>query len=126
VAAGRARGHAPPKAQPHRHDGAPASPGGSCARPEHGLRRRLLAADDAVAKQGLLALERDFPQGATDPVNIVVDGAPAEAEQGLTRLRAELAQDRDFAAGALTLTTGDRITLASVPLNREPSSERAS
>ena len=32
--------------------------------------------DDTVAKQGLLALERDFPSGATDPVTIVVDGSP--------------------------------------------------
>jgi RND superfamily putative drug exporter len=80
--------------------------------------------DDAIAKQGLLALQRDFPQGATDPVNIVVDGPPAE--QGLTRLRAELAKDRDFATGALSVQTGERITLASLPLNTEPSSERAS
>jgi putative drug exporter of the RND superfamily len=80
--------------------------------------------DDAVAKRGLLALERDFPQGATDPVDIVVDGPPNEA--GLTRLRAELARDRDFAEGALTTQTGPRITLASVPLNVEPSSARGS
>jgi putative drug exporter of the RND superfamily len=80
--------------------------------------------DDAIAKQGLVALERDFPQGATDPVNIVVDGPPAE--QGLTRLRAELAQDRDFAADALSVQSEERITLASLPLNAEPSSERAS
>ena len=31
--------------------------------------------NDTVAKQGLLALQRDFPSGATDPVNIVVDGS---------------------------------------------------
>jgi putative drug exporter of the RND superfamily len=84
--------------------------------------------DDAIAKQGLVALQQDFPQGATDPVNIVVDSPAADpgTEQGLTRLRAELAQDRDFAAGALTVQAGDRITLASLPLNTEPSSERAS
>ena len=35
--------------------------------------------NDTVAKQGLLALERDFPSGATDPVNIVVDGPPDDA-----------------------------------------------
>ena len=84
--------------------------------------------DDAIAKQGLVALQRDFPQGATDPVNIVVDGPPTDrsTEQGLTRLRAELAKDRDFAAGALSVQSGERITLASLPLNTEPSSERAS
>jgi RND superfamily putative drug exporter len=79
---------------------------------------------DTVAKQGLLALQRDFPSGATDPVNIVVDGTAAPA--GMTRLRAQLAGDRDFAARALTLERGPRITVASVPLAVEPSSERAS
>ena len=34
--------------------------------------------DDTVSKQGLIALERDFPRGATDPVNIVVDGSPGD------------------------------------------------
>jgi RND superfamily putative drug exporter len=80
--------------------------------------------NDTVAKQGLLALERDFPSGATDPVNIVVDGSPDDpgAQQGLTRLRARLATDRDFAAGALTVETGPRIAVASLPLTVEPSS----
>jgi len=77
-----------------------------------------------VAKQGLLALQRDFPSGATDPIEIVVDGAGDQ--QGITRLRAELVKDRDFAAGALTVQNGPRIAVASVPLTVEPSSERAS
>ena len=84
--------------------------------------------NDTVAKQGLLALQRDFPSGATDPVNIVVDGSPNDAgvQQGLTRLRAELAGDRDFAARALTRRAGPRVAVASVPLTVEPTSERAS
>jgi RND superfamily putative drug exporter len=84
--------------------------------------------DDTVAKQGLLALERDFPSGATDPVSVVVDGAGEDrsAEQGLNRLRGELSGDRDFAAGALTLERGRGVAAASVPLTVEPSSERAS
>ena len=48
--------------------------------------------DDTVSKQGLIALERDFPRGATDPVNIVVDGSPERRRarrKGLTRLRAQ-------------------------------------
>src|SRR4051794_20704628 len=46
--------------------------------------------DSTVAKQGLVALQRDFPGGATDPVSIVVDGLPDDpgVQQGLTRLRA--------------------------------------
>jgi putative drug exporter of the RND superfamily len=84
--------------------------------------------NETVAKQGLIALQRDFPSGATDPVNIAVDGAPRDAgtQQGLTRLRARLATDRDFAARALTIQSGPRIAVASVPLTVEPSSERAS
>jgi RND superfamily putative drug exporter len=84
--------------------------------------------DETVAKQGLLALQRDFPSGATDPVNIVVDRSPKDpaTQQGLTRLRARLATDRDFAARALDLQSGPRIAVASVPLTVEPSSERAS
>ena len=80
--------------------------------------------DDAVAKQGLAALQRDFPSGATDPVKIVVDGSPDAA--ALARVRADLGRDRDFAAGALTVETGPRITVATVPLTVEPTSERAS
>ncbi len=84
--------------------------------------------NDTVAKQGLLALQRDFPSGATDPVNIVVDGTPSDPStaRGLVALRARLASDRDFAARALTVERGPRIVVASLPLTVEPSSERAS
>jgi RND superfamily putative drug exporter len=84
--------------------------------------------NDSVAKQGLVALQRDFPSGATDPVNIVVDGSPRDpgVQQGLTRLRARLAGDRDFAPRVLSVESGPRVAVASVPLTVEPSSERAS
>jgi uncharacterized membrane protein YdfJ with MMPL/SSD domain len=84
--------------------------------------------NDTVAKQGLQALQRDFPSGATDPVNVVVDGSRTDpgVQQGLTRLRAQLASDRDFAARALTVQNGPRVAVASVPLTVEPSSGRAS
>jgi putative drug exporter of the RND superfamily len=84
--------------------------------------------NSTTAKQGLLALQRDFPSGATDPVTIVVDSPSKDAatQQGLTRLRAKLATDRDFAAGALTIETGPRIAVASLPLGVEPTSGRAS
>src|SRR4051812_18252756 len=84
--------------------------------------------DGTVAKQGLLALERDFASGATDPVRIVVD-APADAattKQGLVRLRAQLARDRDFAAGAMAVQPGRQLAVASVPLRVEGTSQRAS
>jgi putative drug exporter of the RND superfamily len=84
--------------------------------------------DDTVAKQGLLALERDFPSGATEPVTVVLDGSPDDpgAQRGFARLRAELGGDRDFAVRALTVETGPRVAVASVPLTVEPSSARGS
>jgi putative drug exporter of the RND superfamily len=42
--------------------------------------------DDAIGKQGLIALERDFPTGAIDPVEVVVDtrAAPQAADDVAT------------------------------------------
>jgi RND superfamily putative drug exporter len=84
--------------------------------------------DSTVAKQGLVALERDFPSGATEPVDVVVDGPAQDAatQRGVTRLRTDLASDRDFAAAALSVEGGPRITVLSVPLSVEPESARAS
>jgi uncharacterized membrane protein YdfJ with MMPL/SSD domain len=83
--------------------------------------------DDSVAKQGLIALERDFPTGATDPVEIVVDtrAAPAPDEE-LASLRGELEQDPEFAAESSTVEEGGDLVIASVPLNAEGSTEEAS
>ena len=83
--------------------------------------------DDAVGKQGLIALERDFPAGATEPVEVVVDTreAPAPQEE-LASLRSQLEQDSDFAAETATIEQGGDLVVASVPLNTEGSSEEAS
>jgi uncharacterized membrane protein YdfJ with MMPL/SSD domain len=83
--------------------------------------------NDSVGKQGLIALERDFPTGATEPVEVVVDtrGAPALDEE-LASLRGQLEQDYDFAAERATTEEGRDLTIASVPLNAEGSSEEAS
>jgi putative drug exporter of the RND superfamily len=83
--------------------------------------------DNAVAKQGLIALERDFATGATEPVEVVIDsrGAPAPDEE-LAGLRRQLEQDRDFAAESTTIEEGGGLLIASVPLNAEGSSEEAS
>jgi putative drug exporter of the RND superfamily len=83
--------------------------------------------DDSVAKQGLIALARDFPTGATDPVEVVVDtrGAPALDEE-LASLRRQLEQDSDFAAETATVEQGGDLVISSVPLNAEGSSEEAS
>jgi uncharacterized membrane protein YdfJ with MMPL/SSD domain len=83
--------------------------------------------DDAVSKQGLLALERDFPAGATEPVELVVDvrGAP-ELDAQLVSLQDQLEQDPDFAAESTTVEEGGGLVIVSVPLNTEGSSEEAS
>ena len=84
--------------------------------------------ESTIAKQGLKALERDFPSGATDPVDIVVRGASADpaARTGLARLRERLGRDRDFAVRGATVRTGDELTVLSLPLAVHPTSERAS
>jgi RND superfamily putative drug exporter len=84
--------------------------------------------DGTTAKLGLRALERDFPAGATDPVTVAVDGPAKDSAvaEGLARLRGELATDRDFAAGAMTIETGPGVAVASVPLTVEAASEHAS
>jgi uncharacterized membrane protein YdfJ with MMPL/SSD domain len=84
--------------------------------------------DSTIAKQGLLALQRDFPSGAIQPLNIVVDARPGDptVRRGLTRLRASLARDRDFAAGGALLRTAPDLVVLSVPLTTLGNSESAS
>jgi putative drug exporter of the RND superfamily len=83
--------------------------------------------DDAVGRQGLIALQRDFPTGATEPVEIVVDtrGAPALDEK-VAGLRSQLERDSDFAVEAATTEEGNGLVIVSVPLTTEGSSEEAS
>ena len=83
--------------------------------------------DDSAAKQGLIALARDFPTGATEPMEVVVDTqeAPAPNEE-LVTLRGQLEQDSDFAAERATTEAGGGLVIDSVPLNAQGSSEEAS
>jgi putative drug exporter of the RND superfamily len=83
--------------------------------------------DDQVGKQGLIALERDFPTGATQPVEVVVDTRAAPApEEELASLRTQIEQDPDFAAETVIIEEGGDLVIASVPLNAEGSTEEAS
>ena len=75
--------------------------------------------DDTVAKQGHLALERNFPSGATVPVDIVIDGAGAQ-NGALARLEQRLERDPAFAADAIAVERAGEVTGASVPLNADP------
>jgi uncharacterized membrane protein YdfJ with MMPL/SSD domain len=83
--------------------------------------------DDSVGKQGLLALERDFPRGAVEPVEVVVDtrDAPA-ADERIADLRSQLEQDSGFAVDRATIEEGGGLVIASVPLTVEGSSEEGS
>jgi uncharacterized membrane protein YdfJ with MMPL/SSD domain len=83
--------------------------------------------DDTRAKQGLVALERDFPAGATEPVEIVADnrgGSPLDGQVG--QLLRRLGSDPDFAADRATVEEGQGLIVTSVPLTTEASSEEAS
>ena len=83
--------------------------------------------DSTVGKQGLIALERDFPTGATTPVNIVVDGplADARVQRAITELRGRPRPRSDFAAQATTVQRGPQITVLSLPMTADSASERA-
>ncbi len=55
--------------------------------------------DDAAGKQGIVALERDFATGATEPVEIVIDTREAPAlDAQVATFTASLEDDADFAA----------------------------
>src|SRR4029453_14830241 len=83
--------------------------------------------EDSAGRGGLIALERDFPAGATEPVEIVVDNEGAPALDGeLASLRDRLEQDSDFAAERATVEEGGGLVIDSVPLTTEGSSEEAS
>jgi RND superfamily putative drug exporter len=83
--------------------------------------------DNQLGKQGLIALERDFPTGATQPVEVVVDSRDAPAlDEELARLLGRLEQDPDFAAERAIVEEGGDLVIASVPLTAEGSTEEAS
>jgi RND superfamily putative drug exporter len=83
--------------------------------------------DDAPGKEGLIALERDFATGATEPVEIAIDTrAIPDAEGQIAALTSELENDADFAAESAFAEKGDGVTVVSVALNAEGSSEEAS
>jgi len=78
--------------------------------------------DSTAARQGLAALEKDFPAGALTPVEIVIDGNP---EPGVTHLTSTLEGNPVFATGAMQVETTGGIAIASVPLTVHPSDSEA-
>ena len=84
--------------------------------------------DDAAGKQGLIALERDFATGATEPVEVVVDsrGAPALDEQVASPRKPGSSRTQTSPPTMPSIEEGGRLVIVSVPLNVEGSSEEAS
>jgi uncharacterized membrane protein YdfJ with MMPL/SSD domain len=83
--------------------------------------------DSTLAKQGLVALQRDFARGATDPVNVVIDRTRTSERltSGISRLRTTLVRDPVFASRAVTVQAGNGITVFSIPLTVDPTTPKA-
>jgi putative drug exporter of the RND superfamily len=82
--------------------------------------------DRFASKQGLLALERDFPGTTTDPAEIVVSNASSPGtEQALEALRTRLAADRRFGEGDIRHSADGTVAVLSVPVQGDASGESA-
>src|SRR4051794_6652545 len=83
--------------------------------------------DSTLAKQGLVALQRDFARGATDPINVVIDRSATgqRLTSGISRLRTTLVRDPVFASRSVTVQAGNGITVFSIPLTVEPTTPKA-
>ena len=83
--------------------------------------------DRFVSKQGFLALERDFAEATTDPVEIVVSGGASRAvvAGALERLRSTLAADARFGSGDIRLSEDGEVSVLSVPVAGDASSSQA-
>jgi putative drug exporter of the RND superfamily len=83
--------------------------------------------DRFASKQGFVALERDFPQATTDPVEIVVpSGASREDVVGaLAQLRSALAADPRFGGGEIRRSGDGDAAVLEVPVQGDPSGSDA-
>jgi putative drug exporter of the RND superfamily len=79
--------------------------------------------DDLAAKQGYLALQRDFGAQTADPVQIVVLST-SEAGAALGRLRDRLADDARFGAGEVG-EGDDGVAALVVPVRGDPAGDEA-
>src|SRR5262245_26186614 len=83
--------------------------------------------DRLLSKQGLIALQRDFPAASAQPVEVVVDAAPAspQVRADVARLRRALARDPRFGAVQVARYPGRDLTVVSVGIGADPLSDRA-
>jgi uncharacterized membrane protein YdfJ with MMPL/SSD domain len=83
--------------------------------------------DRFESKQGFAALQRDFPQATSDPVEIVVDKRAIEpaVQRALTELRGRLASDARFGPGTIERSADGRVAVLSAPVRGDPSGDAA-
>jgi putative drug exporter of the RND superfamily len=83
--------------------------------------------DGTRAKEGFVALNRDFTAGDVTPTTIVVEGAVTgpRARQAYVRLRSELARDDRFGPLQTSVTPKQQLAVMSVPVEGDPNSDRA-
>ena len=80
--------------------------------------------DDLPAKQGYLALQRDFVAQTADPVHVVVTNHSGPVATALQRLRDQLAADPRFGRGEVRVGTGNVADLI-VPVRGDPAGDEA-
>jgi putative drug exporter of the RND superfamily len=79
--------------------------------------------DDLTAKQGFLAIQRDFPRQSTDPVQVVVTDASTETRQNLRDLNIRLSRDPRFGEGEVQQANG--VSVLSITVRGDPVSDEA-
>ena len=83
--------------------------------------------DRLLSKQGLIALQRDFPAASAQPVDVVVDAPPTSPriQADVARLGAALARDRRFGAVQVARYPGRDLTVVSIAIGADSLSDRA-
>jgi uncharacterized membrane protein YdfJ with MMPL/SSD domain len=83
--------------------------------------------DRLAAKQGYVALNAEFPGETTEPVEIVVDGDAASpaVQEGIERVRAQLATDNRFGRVEVETNSAGDLTVLTIPIEGDPLAEDA-
>jgi len=79
--------------------------------------------DSTLARSGAMALERSFPGTATtDPAQVVITGdiASGAVTAAISRLKASVADDRDFGPSGQQISENGRVALIGIPLVGDP------
>jgi uncharacterized membrane protein YdfJ with MMPL/SSD domain len=83
--------------------------------------------DRLPAKQGYLALNAEFPDETTEPVEIVIDGdaASSAVRGGIERVRERLASEDLFGRAELETNRAGDLTVLTVPVRGDPLGQEA-